>query len=128
MTSLWILIKGFGIIGFSAFGGGATMIKLIQETFVEQYNIIDATEFGSILGITFLFPGLTGVKLAAIIGFKAHGILGAIASIIALETPGILLALIGFAFIMANKNSSLVSKGIMAMGFAAIAMFTGRLG
>ena len=127
MTSLWVLIKGFSIIGFSAFGGGATMIKLIQETFVEKYNIVDAAEFGSILGITLLFPGLIGVKLAAIIGFKAHGILGAIASIIALETPGILLALIGFAFIMANKNASLVSKGIMAMGFAAIAMLASAI-
>ena len=127
MTSLWVLIKGFGIIGFSSFGGGATMIKLIQETFVEQHNIIDATEFGSILGITFLFPGLTGVKLAAIIGFKASGILGAITSIIALNIPGILLALIGYAIIMANKNSSLVSKGIMAMGFAAIAMLASAL-
>ena len=48
MNSLWILIKGFSIIGFSAFGGGATMIKLIQETFVEKYSIIDASEFGSI--------------------------------------------------------------------------------
>ena len=127
MTSLWVLIKGFGIIGFSSFGGGATMIKLIQETFVEQHNIIDPTEFGSILGITFLFPGLTGVKLAAIIGFKASGILGAITSIIALNIPGILLALIGYAIIMANKNSSLVSKGIMAMGFAAIAMLASAL-
>ena len=44
MTSLWILIKGFSIIGVSAFGGGATMIKLIQETFVEKYNIVDAVE------------------------------------------------------------------------------------
>ena len=127
MTSLWILIKGFGIIGFTSFGGGATMIKLIQETFVEHHNIIDATEFASILGITFLFPGLTGVKLAAIIGFKASGILGAIASIIALNIPGIFLALIGFAFIMTFKNSPLVSKGIMAMGFAAIAMLASAL-
>ena len=127
MTSLWVLIKGFSIIGFSSFGGGATMIKLIQETFVEQHNIIDATEFGSILGITFLFPGLTGVKLAAIIGFKASGILGAITSIIALNIPGILLALTGYAFIIANKNSSFVSKGIMAMGFAAIAMLASAI-
>ena len=44
MISLWVLVKGFSIIGVSAFGGGATMIKLIQETFVEKYNIIDAAE------------------------------------------------------------------------------------
>ena len=127
MTSLWVLIKGFGIIGVSAFGGGATMIKLIQETFVEKYNIINATEFANILGVTFLFPGLTGVKLAAIIGFKSGGILGAMSAIIALNIPGILLALIGYTFILANKNTSLVSKGIMAMGFAAIAMLASAL-
>ena len=127
MTSLWVLIKGFGIIGVSAFGGGATMIKLIQETFVEKYNIIDAAEFASILGVTFLFPGLTGVKLAAIIGFKSSGILGALTAIIALNIPGILLALAGYAFILANKNASLVSKAVMAMGFAAIAMLASAL-
>ena len=127
MTSLWVLIKGFSIIGVSAFGGGATMIKLIQETFVEKYNIINATEFASILGVTFLFPGLTGVKLAAIIGFKSSGILGALTAIIALNIPGIILALIGYAFILANKNTSFVSKGIIAMGFAAIAMLASAL-
>ena len=127
MTSLWILIKGFSVIGITAFGGGATMIKLIQETFVDKYNIINATEFANILGVTFLFPGLTGVKLAAMIGFKSGGILGATSAIIALNIPGIFLALIGYAFILANKNTSLVSKGIMAMGFAAIAMIASAL-
>jgi len=127
MTSLWILIKGFSIIGLTAFGGGATMIKLIQEIFVEKYNIVDATEFASILGVTFLFPGLTGVKLAAIIGFKSSGLLGAIAAIISLNLPGIILATIGYAFIIANKNTSFVSKGIMAMGFAAMAMLASAL-
>ena len=127
MTSLWILIKGFSIIGVTAFGGGATMIKLIRETFVEKYNIIDAAEFASILGVTFLFPGLTGVKLAAIIGFKSSGTLGALTAIIALNIPGIILALIGYAFILANKNTSFVSKGIIAMGFAAIAMLASAL-
>ena len=127
MTSLWILIKGFSVIGVTAFGGGATMIKLIQEIFVEKFNIINATEFANILGVTFLFPGLTGVKLAAIIGYKSGGIIGAIAAIIALNIPGIILALIGYAFILANKNSSLVSKGIIAMGFAAIAMLASAL-
>ena len=127
MTSLWILIKGFSIIGFTAFGGGATMIKLIQELFVEKHNILSTTEFGSILGISFIFPGLTGVKLAAIIGFKSSGIIGSIASILALNLPGIFLALIGYAFIMANKNTSFVSKGIIAMGFAAIAMLASAL-
>jgi len=127
MTSLWILIKGFSVIGITAFGGGATMIKLIQETFVDKYNIISATEFANILGVTFLFPGLTGVKLAAMIGFKSGGILGATSAIIALNIPGIFLALIGYAFILANKNTSLVSKGIMAMGFAAIAMLASAL-
>ncbi len=127
MTSIWILIKGFSVIGITAFGGGATMIKLIQETFVDKYNIINATEFANILGVTFLFPGLTGVKLAAMIGFKSGGILGATSAIIALNIPGIFLALIGYAFILANKNTSLVSKGIMAMGFAAIAMLASAL-
>jgi len=127
MISLWVLIKGFSIIGITAFGGGATMIKLIQETFVEKYNIVDPTEFASILGVTFLFPGLTGVKLAAIIGFKSSGILGAITAIIALNIPGIMLALVGYAFILTNKNTSFVSKGVMAMGFAAIAMLASAL-
>ena len=127
MASLWILIKGFSIIGVTAFGGGATMIKLIREIFVEKYNIIDSAEFANILGITFLFPGLTGVKLAAIIGFKSSGILGALTAIIALNIPGIILALIGYAFILANKNTSFVSKGIIAMGFAAIAMLASAL-
>ena len=61
------------------------------------------------------------------IRFKSSGVLGALTAIIALNIPGIILALIGYAFILANKNTSFVSKGIIAMGFAAIAMLASAL-
>jgi len=123
MISLWVLIKGFSIIGITAFGGGATMIKLIQETFVEKYNIVDPIEFASILGVTFLFPGLTGVKLAAIIGFKSSGILGAITAIIALNIAMLASALVDLIRPNISNSISWVAILLTLILFVLVSFF-----
>jgi chromate transporter len=85
MGTLWQLLVSFGQIGVFALGGGSGMLKLIEEECVENRRWLGAEEFTSLVGATFLFPGLTAVKLSALIGLKVAGLPGLVVAV----TPSI---------------------------------------
>ena len=62
------ILMSFGRIGLFSLGGGNAMLKLIQEECVENRGWLTAAEFSSLLGVSYVFPGLTAVKLSALIG------------------------------------------------------------
>ena len=56
------------------------------------------------IGTSFLFPGLTAVKLTALIGYKAAGILGLILALTCLNLPGLILAVLGYQVLSSNSG------------------------
>ena len=66
----------FGRIGALSLGGGNAMTKLIEEECVNSRGWLTVSEFGEMFGLCFLFPGLTQVKVAAMIGMRVAGLAG----------------------------------------------------
>lgn len=81
------LLWSFAKVGLFGFGGGPSMIPLIQEEVVElrgwltQDEFLDAFAFGSTL------PGPIATKMAAYVGYKTAGGLGAAAGLIGIALP-----------------------------------------
>ncbi|MGI4850932.1 MAG: chromate transporter [Janthinobacterium lividum] len=121
------LMISFGQIGFFALGGGNSMITLIQHECVTNRNWLSLNEFSTITGITFLFPGLTGIKLAGLIGHKVAGFPGLIVSILALNLPGLLMALVFTSFILAHQEKAIVQKLLIAVQYGAVALLAGTI-
>lgn len=111
----------FGKIGFTALGGGHSMLKLIEYEAVITRQWISADEFATIVGSTFLFPGLTAVKLAAIIGFKAAGVFGLLLAVLCLNLPGLIMAVCGFK-LLATIDSPYAKKAMVAVQYGALAL------
>ncbi len=121
MLKLLELMISFGKIGITALGGGNSMLKLIEYEAVISRQWIGQEEFVGMVGSTFLFPGLTAVKLSAIIGYQVAGILGLIIAVICLNLPGLLLALAGYSY-LSQSNSPITRKAIIAVQYGALAM------
>ena len=64
-------------IGLFTFGGGLSMISLIQKTFVEKRKFITDDELLSITAIAESTPGVIAVNTATYIGYKVAGFFGA---------------------------------------------------
>lgn len=122
LLSLFHLIIVFGKIGFFAFGGGNSMILLIEEEVVENYGWISSGDFSAMVGATFLFPGLTAVKLSGLIGYRVGGVLGLLCSVLALNLPGLILALLFFQILSNNAENPIIAKILLSMRYAAVAM------
>lgn len=121
MKAFLDITLSFGKIGFTALGGGHSMLKLIEYEAVIYREWISAEEFATIVGSTFLFPGLTAVKLAAIIGFKAAGIVGLMLAVFALNIPGLVMAVAGFKLLSAS-DSPYAKKAVTAVQYGALAL------
>lgn len=122
VESLSHLLISFGRVGLFALGGGNGMIKMISEEAVHIRKWLTIDDFSSLLGMTFLFPGLTACKLSGMIGYRIAGIGGLIVAALAINIPGIILTSVGFLFLLNYISVPIVSELLLAMQFAAIAL------
>lgn len=84
------LFYSFAKVGLFGFGGGPSMIPLIQEEVVEiqawltREEFLDAFAFGNAL------PGPIATKLAGYVGYKVAGPGGALSGLLGMTLPTIL--------------------------------------
>lgn len=121
MNNLLALIISFGKIGLISLGGGNSMLKLIEFESVNYRHWLLQEEFIRMTGSTFLFPGLTAVKLAALIGHKTAGIPGLILAVLSINLPGLVLAVGGYQ-LMNNYNGPVTNKIMIAVQYGALAL------
>lgn len=121
MKTLLLLILSFGKVGLISLGGGNAMLKLLEVEAVNYHHWVSEEEFIKMVGTTFLFPGLTGVKLAALIGYKAAGLAGAIIAVLALNIPGLILVAIGYKWLNGH-NGPLARKIMISVQYGALAL------
>lgn len=123
MRTLLILLFSFGKIGLVSLGGGNSMLKLIEYETVILHHWIDREEFVRMIGSSFLFPGLTAVKLSAMIGYKTAGVAGLLCAILALNLPGLLLATVGYTW-LSNHGSPAANKLMIIVQYGALALLS----
>lgn len=121
ISTLWGLAYSFGKIGLISLGGGNSMLKLIEFEFVTSRQWLVQEEFVRMLGSSFLFPGLTAVKLAALIGYKTAGVLGLILAILCLNVPGIVLGTLGYR-LLSQHHGPAAHKLMIAVQYGALAL------
>jgi chromate transporter len=109
----------FLIIGLFTFGGGYSMIALIQSAVVEEHGWLTAQEFADILAISQITPGPVGINTATYAGYSAVlaegyptavAVAGAlIASLAVLILPMTLILIIG-RWLLAHKDQAPFSR------------------
>lgn len=121
MTNLLALILSFGKIGLISLGGGNSMLKLIEFEAVNYRHWLVTEEFVGMVGVSFLFPGLTAVKLAALIGYKHAGIAGLIFAVISINLPGLIMAVVGYQ-LLGSHSGPVTHKLMVAVQYGALAL------
>ncbi|MCX7116915.1 MAG: chromate transporter [Legionellales bacterium] len=121
LNSLIAVLISFGKIGLISLGGGNSMLKLLEYEAVTYRHWVGQEEFIGMVGTSFLFPGLTGVKLAALIGYKAAGVMGLVLAVAALNIPGLCLTFMGY-FWLAGHPSPMSKKIMVSVQYGALAL------
>ena len=111
MKELWELYITYAKIGIMTFGGGMTMLPILQREVVENKGWVTEEELMDYYAIGQCTPGLIAVNTATVVGQKRKGILGGILTTLGVVTPSlIIISLLAgiiqeFSHLQAVKNA-----------------------
>ncbi|OXS59138.1 transporter [Cohnella sp. CIP 111063] len=116
----WAMSKT-GVLGY---GGGPSVIPLIRHEAVSAYRWMDDDEFGETLAIANALPGPIATKMAAYLGYREKGVLGAIVAILAHILPSCVAMIALLSFVNFLSHSPVV-QGMIAAVMPVIAVMLG---
>jgi len=90
----WSLIISFFRTGLFGFGGGPSIIPLVEKEVVSHYHWLTPEEFIDVLAMANALPGPIATKMAICVGLKVGGPLGAVAAFTAHVFPSTVLVVI----------------------------------
>lgn len=112
MKEIIILFYAFAKVGCLGFGGGHSIIPLIQVEVVDNYKWLTIEEFTEALAMANSLPGPITTKMSLFTGYKVAGMTGAGASILGLILPSLVLMLTLTACYLKYKDLPAV-KGLL---------------
>ncbi|MFI4919249.1 MAG: chromate transporter [Legionellales bacterium] len=121
IKTLLAIMYSFSKIGLISLGGGNSMLKLLEYEAVTYRHWVGKEEFINMLSSSFLFPGLTAVKLAALIGYKTAGVTGLILAVLCLNVPGLLITLAGYVWLTSHQGPA-TRKIMISVQYGALAL------
>jgi len=94
MGIYWSLIVSFFKTGLFGYGGGPSIIPLVEKEVVSNYHWLTPEEFIDVLAMANALPGPIATKMAICIGLRVGGPLGAVAAFTAHLLPSTILIVI----------------------------------
>jgi len=94
MGIYWSLIISFFKTGLFGYGGGPSIIPLVEKEVVSNYHWLTQEEFIDVLAMANSLPGPIATKMAICIGLKVGGPLGAVAALTAHLLPSTILIVV----------------------------------
>jgi chromate transporter len=92
-AGLATVLREWGRIGCTGFGGPPAHIALLRRLCVDRRGWLDAREFEDAIAVCNLLPGPASTQLAIFCAWRVRGRLGALAGGIAFIVPGLVLIL-----------------------------------
>ena len=115
MKELWDLYLTFARIGVCTFGGGLTMLPLLEAEIVEKKKWATNDELMDYYAIGQCTPGIIAVNTATFVGYKHKGVAGGIIATLGLVTPSLVIIMLIASFL---KN--FVDNVTVQNAFAAV--------
>lgn len=105
------------------FGGGSTIIALLQKKFVEKLKWLEESEMLELVALAQSAPGATSVNTTMLVGYRIFGFKGAIVSAIASVLPPLIVISIITPFyeiICSSEVAANALKGVRACAAALV--------
>ncbi len=119
------LFLSFSKVGVLGYGGGPSMIPLVQADVVEGYKWMSMTEFTDALAMGYALPGPIATKMSVVVGYKVAGPLGALSALLGMILPSAILVLALYIFFFSFKDNPAIEsllRGIRPVVLALLAV------
>ncbi len=116
------IFVSFTKVGVFAYGGGPSMIPLVQEEVVDVHGWMTIEEFADALAMGYALPGPIATKMAAYIGYKVANIPGLLAALIGTVFPSLVMMMVLGLFFMSYKDTPIVQAMLKAVRPAVVGL------
>ncbi|MBO8127153.1 MAG: chromate transporter [Firmicutes bacterium] len=119
------LFWAFSKVSILGYGGGPSLIPLVETEVVDVYKWLTAQEFTDALATGYALPGPIATKTAAVVGYKVAGFWGSLVATLGMVLPTAFLILVLYQTLVSlNGNPKVegVLKGIRAVVIALLIM------
>nr|WP_091172458.1 chromate transporter [Paenibacillus sp. 1_12] len=112
--------------GMLGYGGGPATVPLIRYDAVTRYKWMQDEEFGEVLAIANALPGPIATKLAAYLGYRQKGALGASIAVLAHILPTCV-GMVALLSIITALSSSTIIAGMIGAVTPVVAVMLGMM-
>jgi chromate transporter len=127
LAGLGTVLREWGRIGITGFGGPPAHIALLRRLCVQDREWLDAAEFEDAIAACNLLPGPASTELAIFCAWRVRGRAGAVAGGLAFILPGLIIILLLSALFLAGAPPLWV-RGAGAGAGAAVAAVAAATG
>lgn len=131
LLKLLQLFWSFAKASILGYGGGPSLIPLVQAEVVDVYKWLNAKEFADALAMGYALPGPIATKTAALVGYRVGGFWGSLAATMGMVLPTALMVLLlyqTFVALSGNPKVESVLKGIRPVVIALLILVVVDLG
>ena len=118
------LFLAFCRIGGLTFGGGYSMMPMLQKEVVERFKWATQEEIMDYYALGQCTPGIIAVNTATFVGYKVKGVLGGICASLGVIAPSIIIITVIAMFIEGFIDIPWVSQAFTAIRIAVCALIT----
>lgn len=121
-TTLGKLFVSFARIGVMTFGGGMSMLPMLERECVKNRGWATEEEMLDYFAIGQCTPGIIAVNTATIIGYRQRGLSGALVATAGIVFPSLVIISILASIILRFKDNSYVQKAFEGIRIAVCAL------
>ena len=122
MRGIIEIFWAFIVIGASSFGGGYTIIPVLERELIKKRQWLTMDEVLDFYTIAQITPGVIAVNVATFTGFKIKGILGGILATIGLVLPGTAIMLAVSVFVSQFAEYAVIQYALNGIRLAVCAL------
>jgi chromate transporter len=122
IISLGELFVAFIKIGSMTFGGGYSMLPIIERELTQNRRWISISELMDFYSVAQITPGVIAVNVATLVGYKKRGFKGALAATAGLVLPSLIIVILIAAFLNAFMGADIVMRVFAALRICVAAL------
>lgn len=127
MKNLFDLFWAFFRVGGLTFGGGYSMLPILQKEIVEQRNWSTNEDIIDYYAVSQCMPGIIAVNTAAFIGYKLKGVKGAIVSAFGVILPSLIIIIAIASFLQSFSDLPILQHAFTGIRVAVVALITNTI-
>ncbi|MCL2880467.1 MAG: chromate transporter [Treponema sp.] len=122
MKELLELFWVFIVIGATAFGGGYSLLPILERELIKKRGWINMDEVMDYFSIAQITPGIIAINVATFVGCKRRGVIGGIIATVAFIIPGTILMILVSIFFSRFAEMKIVSHAFSGIRIAVGAL------